>query len=265
MTTPPNPNDPSASQPERNDELRMLRALLDQQQHTERHQAEAEELQRLRTQRQRMEAQERQLAAERRHLAEESRRRRAQTAARPLRPRRAQHRVFDAVRQGYEFGGLLLAEFAAFLIWFVFWLANGFFTALFVQAVALQLVGGLNRFIASAITPDFQLTLSVTAAWGIGGLMHLIVTLIELHLWRSGRRSTYPLILAVGVFDVYTSTRGIQALAAAWSLPTTGWVWLLLYVILAEGIALFPERRMIDHGTAIWLMLRPAQPATSTG
>jgi hypothetical protein len=265
MTPPANPADSSAGHPEGHDELRMLRELLHQHEETERDQAETEELQRLRTQRQRMEAQERHLAAERNQVAEERRRQRAQSAARPLTPRRAQQRVFTAIRQGYEFGGLLLAEFAALVIWLVFWLANGFFTALFVQIVALQLVDGLNRFIAGTIAPDVQLALSVTAAWGLGGLMHVIVTLIELHLWRSGRRSTYPLILAVGIFDVYTSTRGIQALAAVWSLPTSGWVWLLLYVGLAEAIALFPERRMVDHGTAIWLMLRRAEPTTRTG
>lgn len=183
---------------------------------------------------------------------------------RPLRPVSSQQRLREALQRDYEFGTLLLAEFATLVLWLIFWLANGFFTALFVHAWALRLVDGLNGFLAQSVGVDFSLTLSSSTAWGLGACLHLMISLIELHLWRSGRRSTYLTIIAVGIFDVFTSAWGISALAKAWGLPGTGLAWIVLYVLLAEAIALFPERRMVDHGMALWIMLQ-RQPERSKG
>ncbi len=186
------------------------------------------------------------------------------TTTRSLRPVRSQQRVREALQRDYEFGTLLLAEFATLVLWLIFWLANGFFTALFVHAWSLRLVDGLNRFLAQSVALDFSFTLSSSTAWGLGACLHLMISLIELHLWRSGRRVTYFTIIAVGIFDVFTSAWGIHALARAWGLPGTGLAWIVLYVLLAEAIALLPERRIVDHGLALWMMLQ-RQPERSEG
>ncbi len=186
------------------------------------------------------------------------------TTTRPFRPVHSQQRVREALQRDYEFGTLLLAEFATLVLWLIFWLANGFFTALFVHAWALRLVDGLNRFLAQSVALDFSFTLSSSTAWGLGACLHLMISLIELHLWRSGRRVTYFTIIVVGIFDVFTSAWGIHALAGAWGLPGTGLAWIVLYVLLAEAIALLPERRMVDHGLALWMMLQ-RQPERGQG
>ncbi len=117
------------------------------------------------------------------------------------------------------------AELAAATLWAALWLANGYFTVSFLSALGI--------------------------AWWWGCLAHLVISLIEQHLWRSRRRSAYPLVIAVGTLDVYTSAFGLLSLFAAWGVPLDGFVLLGAVTVLAEGIAIAPEPQLVDHLVAI--------------
>jgi len=161
----------------------------------------------------------------------------------------------EADLTAYQFAGLLLAEFSGFALWGILWLINGFFTALVVAPLAQRIVGGISAF-AGIIGFEVSFALSTPLAWGVGLVAHLAIASIEVHLWRSARQSTYPTILAVGTVDVLTSALGIQVLARTWGLPADGLPAYIAYTVAAEGIAIFPERRMIEHASAIRHMLR---------
>lgn len=117
------------------------------------------------------------------------------------------------------------AELAAAALWLALWLANGYFTVTFLAAWGV--------------------------AWWWGCLAHLVISLIEQHLWRSRRRSAYPLVIAVGVFDVYSSALGVLALFVASGVPLDGLLLLLAATAVAEGIAIAPEPQLVDHASAI--------------
>lgn len=170
--------------------------------------------------------------------------------------RRTRHVRIDADMDAYSFGGLLFAEFSGFVLWGALWLVNGFFTALVVAQLVQWVVVGVNSFATTVLGFPLALALPAAVGWAIGVVVHLVIASIEIHLWRSGRRSTYPTIVAVGTIDVLTSALGLQALGRAWGLPVDGLPYVIAYTILAEAIAIFPERRMVEHALAIRRMVR---------
>ncbi len=117
------------------------------------------------------------------------------------------------------------AELAAATLWAALWLANGYFTVTYLQS------------------------LGIAPWWGV--LAHLVISLIEQHLHRSRRRSSYPLVIAVGTFDVYTSALGLLALLTSWGVPLDGLALLTAATVLAEGIAIAPEPQLVDHIAAV--------------
>lgn len=133
-------------------------------------------------------------------------------------------------RQRYEYGAYAAAEVAAIVAWTALWLLNGLLTVLWL--------------------------LSWGVAWWWGALAHVVISLIEHHLWRSQRGSKYPLILIVGGIDVYSSALGV--------LMFMGWAGLQLdplyaYIfatVVAEAIAIAPEPNIIGHLGEVWALMR---------
>src|SRR5215216_1531849 len=96
----------------------------------------------------------------------------------------------------YNRVGLILAIFAALWFFVALWGLNGYFTASTIRSVGM-LLG------------------AASVSWGFGWLIHIIVSLIEHHLWKLRQAvggaplfvlaGIYGLILLVGVLDVLSS------------------------------------------------------------
>ena len=152
-----------------------------------------------------------------------------------------------AVEQEYNRVGLGLAIFAAFCFFCALWALNGYFTARTVKAIG----------------DTFHLT---ALSWGVGWLVHLIVSLIEHHLWKVRHAASgtpgvvivgvYGLIILVGVVDVLTSSLAFLDLfrSVGFSIvdPTTH----VVSTVLAEVITILPEPVIVWLGIALWRVVR---------
>ncbi len=125
----------------------------------------------------------------------------------------------------YTVGAQAASEVAAATIWLVLWCVNGLLTVLYLGSWGL--------------------------AWPAGILAHLVISLIEHHLWRGRRRSTYPLIFAVGLVDVYSSAHELLRLALGYGVPLAYMDLVLLVTALAMAIAIAPEPQFVDHLRAL--------------
>src|SRR6266498_76433 len=86
------------------------------------------------------------------------------------------------VQQEYNRVGLALAIFAALCFFCTLWGLNGYFTARTVRNVG-------------------SLLFSVVVSWGAGWLVHIVISIIEHHLWRLRHAVTgAPPVVIVGVF-----------------------------------------------------------------
>ena len=169
------------------------------------------------------------------------------SSSRPTRVRSAPLKNDIKVADQYNRIGLALAVFAALCFFCVLWGVNGFFTARTVRNI-----GPLLGF--------------ASMSWGAGWLVHIVVSLIEHHLWRlrhavGGAPSTvvigtFALILLVGILDVLTSTFAFLllfvSLGADLSDPSTRFV----SVMLAEIIAIIPEPIIVWLAVALWRVIR---------
>jgi hypothetical protein len=147
------------------------------------------------------------------------------------------------VAQEYNRVGLALAIFAALCFFCALWGLNGYFTA--------RTIRGLGQ--------TFEIA---SLSWGVGWLVHIVVSLIEQHLWRLREAvagaprfvlvGVYCLIILVGVVDVLTSALAFLELfsSAGFSVldPTTR----VISTILAEVIAILPEPVIIWLAIALW-------------
>ncbi|HEU4322933.1 MAG TPA: hypothetical protein VFS21_07255 [Roseiflexaceae bacterium] len=158
--------------------------------------------------------------------------------------------------QTYEHAGLIIAEVAAFILWLIPWALNLFFTALFVQGIASRLVVALSSVITS-VSPEIpRFGLSPVSAWCIGILAHLMISSVEIHLWRSGRWGDYPVIIGISVLDVMTTVLGVIAFALSLGLAVDSFLARLLSTVISMTVALVPEKRLIQHAVGVYVLLR---------
>lgn len=148
-----------------------------------------------------------------------------------------------AIEDEYNRVGLALAIFAALCFFVALWCLNGYFTARTVYSL------GLNFSIA-------------TLSWGTGWLTHIVVSLIEQHLWRLRTSlenmprfvllGIYALIILVGVIDVLTSSLAFLLLFNSMGLSPTEPTLRFACVVLAETIAILPEPVIVWLAVALW-------------
>lgn len=142
----------------------------------------------------------------------------------------------EAVAQEYNRIGLALAVFAALFLFGTLWLVNGYFTARTVRTISIAL--------------GFA-----SLSWGTGWLVHVVVSLIEHHLWRLRETLSrapriviqviYCLVVIVGVLDVLTSTVAFMQLFAWLGYAPFNLNTVLVSVIFAEIIAIIPEQIIV--------------------
>src|SRR6266508_3178185 len=132
----------------------------------------------------------------------------------------------------YNRVGLALAIFAALCLFCALWGLNGYFTSRTVRSI------GLFLHISSI-------------SWGAGWLTHVIISLIEQHLWRLREAvenaprfvvlGVYCLIVLVGVIDVLTSAFAFLSLFASLGMSPVDPTIRFVSTVLAEVIAILPE------------------------
>jgi hypothetical protein len=91
--------------------------------------------------------------------------------------------------------------------------------------------------------------------WAIGASIHLCVTFIEQHLWKSGRLSVFWIIFLVGLWDVATNTIGLQGFFSQWGAAVTDLPWIAGLTLAALFIAIIPERQAAASIESIWHIL----------
>jgi hypothetical protein len=134
-----------------------------------------------------------------------------------------------------------VANALALTFWVVLWGLNGVSTAL-----PFVLVGR---------------ALGEPGIWlGVGICAHIIVSLIENHLWRSFDRCSYgekgavaSEILLVGIFDVLTAALAIYVLLLYLELASPSLPWYAVCTGIAEVIAIGAELMIRLH----WRLMRP--------
>jgi hypothetical protein len=162
------------------------------------------------------------------------------TSSRASRVRGASPKKAVAVDGQYNRVGLILAIFAALWFFVALWALNGYFTASTVRAVGL-LLG------------------ATSVSWGVGWLVHIIVSLIEQHLWKLRAAlgnaplpilaAIYGLIIFVGVLDVLSSALAFLVFFNSLGLLVTDPSVRFASVVLSEIIAILPEPIIV------WLFL----------
>ena len=147
----------------------------------------------------------------------------------------------------YNRAGLALAIFAALCFFCGLWGVNGYFTARTVRGVGL-LFG------------------VISLSWSAGWLVHVVVSLIEHHLWKLRKAvksaplvvhiAVYCLIVLVGVLDVFTSTLAFLTLFATFGFSVIDPTVRTVAVVLAEIIAIIPEPVIVWLSIALWRVMR---------
>jgi hypothetical protein len=158
----------------------------------------------------------------------------------------------EVVKQEYNRVGLALSILAALCFFLALWGLNGFFTA--------RTVVGLGN------------SLNIAAlSWGAGWLVHIVVSLIEHHLWRLRQAvagapgfvllAVYGLIIAVGVIDVLTSTIAFLFLFETVGLSAMDSTLRLISTVLAAVIAILPEPTVVWLSVALWRVVKESRYA----
>jgi hypothetical protein len=153
----------------------------------------------------------------------------------------------EVVKAEYNRVGLALSIFAALCFFAALWGLNGYFTARTVYSLGVAFS-----------LPVFS--------WGVGWLVHLVVSLIEHHLWRLRSAvggapgivliGVYGLIVLVGVIDVFTSALAFLLLFDSLGLSATDPTVRFLCTALAEVIAIVPEPIIVWLAVALWRIVR---------
>jgi len=151
------------------------------------------------------------------------------------------------VEHEYNKVGLALAIFAALCLFCALWGVNGYFTSRTVHSIGIFLH---LSFIS----------------WGVGWLVHVIISLIEEHLWKIREAvdnaprfvllGVYCLIVIVGVLDVLTSALAFLALFASLGMSPTDPSIRVVSTVLAEIIAILPEPLIVWLAIALWRILK---------
>jgi hypothetical protein len=151
------------------------------------------------------------------------------------------------VEHEYNRVGLALAIFAALCFFGALWGVNGYFTARTVRTV--------GHFLQVS-----------SLSWGSGWLTHIVISLIEQHLWRLREAvsnaprfvlvGVYCLIVGVGIVDVLTSAIAFLLLFSSLGLSLTDPTVRFVSVVLAEIIAIIPEPIIVWLVVALWRVIR---------
>lgn len=146
----------------------------------------------------------------------------------------------------YHRTGLALSIFSAFCFFCSLWLLNGYFTAR-----TVVVLGNLFGFVA--------------LSWGTGWLVHVVVSLVEHHLWRLRTTLTrapgavyvgiYTLIIVVGVLDVFTSSLAFLLLFASTGFSVFSLTAIIISTVLAEVIAILPETVIVWLIIGLWRVI----------
>lgn len=160
---------------------------------------------------------------------------------------RSTSRTDGALSHEYNRVGLALAIFAALCFFLVLWGLNGYFTARTIVSLGLH----------------FQIALF---SWGMGWLIHIIVSLIENHLWKLRGAvggapgfvlfGVYGLIVLVGTIDVLTSSLAFLQLFASFDLSPTDPTIRTISIVLAEVIAIVPEPVIVWLAVVLWRIIQ---------
>lgn len=163
------------------------------------------------------------------------------------RVRRVQSKKVVTVDGQYNRVGLVLALLAALWFFVALWGLNGYFTANTVRAVGL-LLG------------------TAAAPWTVGWLVHIIISLIEQHLWKLRKAikdaplpallGVYGLIVFVGVVDVLSSSLAFLLLFNSLGLDIADPTVRFVSVGLAEVIAIAPEPLIVWLFMALYQVIR---------
>ena len=107
---------------------------------------------------------------------------------------------------------------------------------------------------------------AASVSWGAGWLVHVVISIIEHHLWRlrhavAGAPITvivgvFALIILVGVLDVFTSTLAFLLLFNSFGLDVLDPSVRFSGVVLAEIIAILPESVIVWLAVALWRVVR---------
>lgn len=163
----------------------------------------------------------------------------------------------------YDQGGRVLAELSATSVWSLLWLFNGGCTAVAVAAFAQWLAGKITHG-----QPPFWVSYWLMIPVGV--VVHIIVSSIEQHLWRSGEAlaETYreriealfqsvrtAEAVGIGAFDAGTTSFTVRLLAwffgAPNTLATTVWS-----AIIGTFVALVAEPMVRYHGARLRALVR---------
>jgi len=154
--------------------------------------------------------------------------------------------------QQYNRVGLALAVFASLCFFTALWVLNGYFTSRTIYRL------GQSHDL-------------VFLSWGTGWLIHLVISLIEQHLWKLRTAvggapgivlvAVYTLVVIVGVVDVLTSSLAFLELLATARfspiMPATH----LIATLLSEVIAIIPEPLIIWLSIALWRIVQDEEVA----
>ena len=135
------------------------------------------------------------------------------------------------VPQSYARGGYVGALWFALLALTVIWLLNGLSTAWGSRPLVYGLIRGVNRFL------DNDILVTSGMLWGLGWALHVGISFVERHLWRSGRRIFYWLSLPCNAWDMLTASFAIKVFLAG-SFAGGSWGANALYVLLGCALSL---------------------------
>jgi hypothetical protein len=152
----------------------------------------------------------------------------------------------NTVEREYNRVGLALAIFAALCLFSALWGVNGYFTA--------RTVYSLGHLLSVS-----------SLSWAAGWLVHIVISLIEQHLWKLREAvsnapcfilvGVYCLIVTVGVLDVFTSALAFLSLFASFGLPAVDPSVRFVSTVLAEIIAIIPEPIIVWLIVALWRVI----------
>lgn len=163
------------------------------------------------------------------------------------RVRRVPAKQAVAVDGQYNRIGLVLALLAALWFFCALWALNGYFTSSTVRAVGMLL--------GATVVP-----------WSVGWLVHIIISIIEQHLWRLRTAvqnaplpvlaGVYSLIVFVGVVDVLSSSLAFLLFFNSFGLDIADPTVRFVSVALAEVIAIAPEPLIVWLFMALYQVIR---------
>lgn len=150
--------------------------------------------------------------------------------------RKAARRAARAPR--FDYGALTMraAGMAALLVWLVLWGVDGYFTASFIQRVA-----GVSLW--------------------IGGVVHLVISLVQQHLWRLGWREHWMLIVPISGLNISTTVVGLWQAGADATRERPFDVFDIMQITVPQSVILFWGAVIAGIAIAVWPERKASQAA----